>query len=199
MSQERFSNRFLVTDEGDGFETILHADGIIVVPIETLDKERKEQLDEGDYSKLLKHGGEFPGIYLLEIFEMLEDGRFDDLISACKLTRKRLDGEEMPDESPEAPLPPMTRLLTFDEMCFIRSVTELQIENPDDDDVTPLRVSSREELKGIKDKKSLAQRDILDQLISEGWFVEVGDNLLMASKRAIENLPTIQAILDRPR
>ena len=73
-------------------------------------KERKEQLDEGDYSKLLKHGGEFPGIYLLEIFEMLEDGRFDDLISACKLTRKRLDGEEMPDESPEAPLPPMTSL-----------------------------------------------------------------------------------------
>jgi hypothetical protein len=83
---------FLVTTESDGLETILEGMGVLIVPVETLDDDRKEQLEDGDYGKLLKHGGEFPAIYLSEILEALEDcGKLDEMLEACRNTRKRLD------------------------------------------------------------------------------------------------------------
>jgi hypothetical protein len=83
---------YLVTTESDGLETILEGMGVLIVPVETLDGERKEQLEDGDYEKLLKHGGEFPAIYLSEILEALDEcGKLDDMLEACRNTRKRLD------------------------------------------------------------------------------------------------------------
>lgn len=100
--EDKFTERFLVTDEGDGYDTVLEADQILIVPIETLDEERRESLEHGNYEKFFKHGAEFPAIYLSEIFEMLDrDGRLEELLSACRLTRLRLDGKEMPTDEEE--------------------------------------------------------------------------------------------------
>jgi len=89
-------NQYLVTTESDGLETIFHGDGCIIVPIETLDAERKECIEGLDYEKLLNHGGEFPGIYLSEIFEELDKVRMlKPIIDACRETRKRLDASEL--------------------------------------------------------------------------------------------------------
>jgi len=100
--EERFTGRFLIADEGDGLDTVFHADSVVVVPIETLDDDRKDQLENGDYEKVLAHGGEFPGIYLSEIFEILEENNLlEGILDACKLTRLRLDGKEMPTDEEE--------------------------------------------------------------------------------------------------
>lgn len=99
MFESKFENKFLITDLGDGYDTVMHADQILVVPMETLSDKRKQQLKDGEYEKLFAHGGEFPSIYLSEIFEMLaKSGQLDELLSACRLTRLRLDGKEMPIE-----------------------------------------------------------------------------------------------------
>jgi hypothetical protein len=90
-NEDTFTGKFLIADEGDGFDTIMHADRIVVVPIETLDVVRRDRLEDGDYEKILKHGGEFPGIYLSEIFEILEENNLlEEILSACKLMQARL-------------------------------------------------------------------------------------------------------------
>lgn len=102
MKEDKFTAKFLIADRGDGCDTIMHADQIVIVPIETLSAGRKKTLEAGDYGKLLAHGGEFPGIYLSEIFEALDEaGKFEEMLSACRLTRLRLDGKEMPTDEEE--------------------------------------------------------------------------------------------------
>jgi len=65
---------FLVTTEADGFETVLGGDDVYIVPIETLDLDRREQLESGDWSKILKHGGGFPSIPLQEFIDIADAG-----------------------------------------------------------------------------------------------------------------------------
>jgi len=90
-NEDTFTGKFLITDLGDGCDTVMRADQIVVVPIETLDVVRRDRLEDGDYEKILKHGGEFPGIYLSEIFEILEENNLlEEILSACKLTQARL-------------------------------------------------------------------------------------------------------------
>lgn len=87
-----FGAAYMVATESDGLETVFHGDGVVIVPIGTLDNERKKKLEDGDYEKLLSHGGEFPAIYLTEMLEALaESGKLDEMLAACRNTRERLD------------------------------------------------------------------------------------------------------------
>ena len=53
MKEDKFTAKFLIADRGEGYDTIMHADQIVIVPIETLSAERKKTLESGDYGKLL--------------------------------------------------------------------------------------------------------------------------------------------------
>jgi hypothetical protein len=70
------------------------ADDAVLVPHETLDTERKEQIREQDTEKLFKHGGSFPAIHISDLLELLEKkGLLEDLIEECRAERWDLDQE----------------------------------------------------------------------------------------------------------
>jgi len=76
---------FLVTTESDGFETVLGGDDVYIVPIETLVLDRREQLESGDWSKVLKHGGGFPSIPLQEFIDIADaDEELHQMLENCR-------------------------------------------------------------------------------------------------------------------
>lgn len=86
---------FYIVYEGDGCETYLWADDALLVPSETLDDERKEQLEEGDTEKVFKHGGPFPCIRLSVLLDTLEKaGLLETLIEECRETAQEIAQED---------------------------------------------------------------------------------------------------------
>jgi len=99
MTKKNEDQGYIVTTESDSCETIMDGEGVIIVPISTLDDERKQALEDGECEKLLKHGGEFPGIYLTELLEILEEeGRLEGILEQCRQTRVRLDAKKDKDD-----------------------------------------------------------------------------------------------------
>lgn len=63
---------YMVVCSSDGYETFMHADQAILVPMDYLDNERLVRFRDCDTEKLFKHGGQFPGIELSEVIELAE-------------------------------------------------------------------------------------------------------------------------------
>jgi len=192
---ESYKNKFLIVTEDDGLEWYMYFDNAIIVPLETLDSERLQRIEEGDTEKLLKHGGEFPGIYISEILETLDsEGLFEPMLQACRLTRMRLDGEEMPDE-PELVRPKMTRILTQDEMVFVDFILQLfeDKENwPDGESAEVGMPIAPDSILGDKGKNS---KEKVLELVREGWFTMEKEDYIKPTEQAYRNVAAIRELL----
>lgn len=78
MKGVRPPSGYMVVCDSDGYETFMHADHAILVPLDYLDSDRIARLDSLETEKLFKHGGPFPGIELNEVIEMVESKRLLD-------------------------------------------------------------------------------------------------------------------------
>lgn len=92
MNDETNLPEFYVVTESDGHETFFWDEGAILVPTETLDEDRLEQLRDGETEKVFKHGGSFPCIHLADLIEFArKHGELDKMMNECRGLRKFLD------------------------------------------------------------------------------------------------------------
>jgi len=77
--------RFFIVDDSDCCESFFYADDAYLVPYSTLDDERKSSIEDGEYSKLFKHGGDFPAIPMSDILDYLEEtGQLAIILKNCQ-------------------------------------------------------------------------------------------------------------------
>ncbi len=76
------------------FDDFMLSEDARLVPHDTLDDARKARIKDGDTNKLFNHGGHFPGVYISDILEILdENGLLEGLIEQCREARRDLDNE----------------------------------------------------------------------------------------------------------
>lgn len=86
---DSYENTYFIVSEADGGETWFPDDFAVLVPYNTLSEERKARIREGDTEKIFQHGGEFSGISINDIIDLLEEKGMMEELMTRSLKKKR--------------------------------------------------------------------------------------------------------------
>lgn len=94
-SNDQLMESYLISDGSCGWEDVFFSDEAAIIPVKCLDDERIEQMRNGEFEKILKHGGSFPCIYIDELLLKADEaGILEPMIKECMATKKFIKENE---------------------------------------------------------------------------------------------------------